>query len=526
MDDVFHLDEAPRAEFLQILMQSTGCTYICLWSYSFLHQSNCLIGCDGCYNEENTQPGAMGLFLEYRQSIFPLKNDHGLVPGFAFRNNRPYIEFGESELQNRASHQTQRQFYREARIKTAVFMGCRSGEIELGLLNVVQLNMEMEMRRFFPEDFSRQLSPVGDQLPQPTDPNRPSSSSSSLRSLSTGSPDSSLIFAIPRASHPQISTTETTAPSSLQAISSSINDPHQQAMQALSQMRGNIQLPNLESENAAITRAILAVLTSPSPSSSSSSTSHHHPQQNQNLPYNYQLNPKASAFKCYVSALGPPTTPVRTSLRAQSMLKRAILFYRKFNLMRREQLLRSRPTTNQLHHMLSERKRREKLNESFVALRSLLPPVTKKDRASVLISTRKYLTSLKAQIVEMSRQNQLLEAQVLPSREASGGEASGSSNERLNVRIIPVAESTSEQRIIDLRVSVRGERPIVDILIHLLEFLTLDRNVSLMSIESNTQTTDLGSVNHINLRLRIEGNGWDESTFQEAVRRLVADLAQ
>ncbi|XWS17416.1 hypothetical protein CRYUN_Cryun33cG0065400 [Craigia yunnanensis] len=364
MDAVFHLDEASRAEFLQLLMQTTGCTYICLWSY---HKANCLIGCGGCYNEENTPPGALGLFIEYRQLIFPLENDHGLVPGFAFRNNRPYIELRESELQNLASHRTQRQFYR-----TAMFMGCRSGEIELGSSNVVQLNMEMEMRKFFPEDFSGQLSPVGDQLPQPTDPNRPSSSSSSLRSLSTGSPDSSLIFTIPSASHPQVPT-ETT-PSSLQAISSSINDPHQQAMQALSQMRSNIQLPTLESENDAMTKAILAVLTSPSSSSSSTS---HHPQQSQNLPYNYQLNPKASAFKRYSSLLGAPTTPVRATLRAQSTLKRAILFYQKINLVRREQLLRSRHTSNQLHHMMSERKRREKLNESFHALRSLLPSGTK-----------------------------------------------------------------------------------------------------------------------------------------------------
>lgn len=522
MDAVFHLDEASRAEFLQLLMHSTGCTYICLWSY--IHQANCLMCWDGCYTEESNQPRALRLFLEYRQLVFPLENDNGLVPGFAFRNNRPYIELGESELQNRIAQQTQRQFYGEAGIKTAVFMGCRSGEIELGSSNVVQLNMEMEMRGFFPEDFSRR-SPVGDQLPQPqpTDPNRPSSSSSSLRSLSTGSPDSSLIFTIPSASRPQVPTDAT--PSSLQAISSSITDQHQQAMQALSQIRSNIQLPTLESEDAAMTRAILAVLTSPSSSSSSTS---HQPQQNQNLPYNdYQLNPKASAFKRYAaSMLGAPTTPARASLRAQSMQKRAVLFYGKLNLARREQQLRIRPTSNQLHHMMSERKRREKLNESFIALRSLLPSGTKKDKASVLCSAREHLTSLQAHIVELNRRNQLLEAQLLPSREAVGGEVTGSSNERFSVRITPVPESTSEQRIMDLRVSVRGERPIVDVLIHLLQFLKLDRNVSLLSIEANTHITDAGSVNNFNLRLRIEGNGWDEYTFQEAVRRLVADLAQ
>ncbi|KAK8343417.1 hypothetical protein V6Z11_A07G013100 [Gossypium hirsutum] len=515
MDAIFNLDEASRAEFLNLLMQSTCCSYICLWSYSFLQQANCLIGLDGCCSEENSQ--ALGLFLEYKQLIFRLENDNGLVPGFAFKNNQRYIELRELELQNRAFHETQRQFYRVAGIKvcfqtnTAVFMACRSGEIELGSSSM--LNMEKEMRSFFSED----------QLPQSTDQNRPSSSSSSLRSLSTSSPDSSLIFTVP--------TTHEPAPSSLQqdAITpSSINDPRR-AMQAFSQTRSNIPLPTLESENAAMTRAILAVLTSPSSSSSSSSTPFH---RNQSLPYNnYRLNPKASAFKRYATGLGasPATTPARASLRAQAMMKRAILFYRKFNLARREQLLRSRPgpTSNQLHHMMSERKRREKLNESFVALRSLLPSGTKRDKASVLTTAREYLVSLKAQILELNRQKQLLEAQILPSKGGAAAiEVNDPSNERVNVRVIPVPESTSEERLADLRVTVRGERPIIDILIHLLEFLKLDRNVSLMSIEANTGVSEFGSVNLVSLRLRIKGDGWDESTFQEAVRRLITDLAQ
>ncbi|GMJ07328.1 hypothetical protein like AT5G56960 [Hibiscus trionum] len=507
MDAVFQLDDVARAEYLQLLMQSVGCTYICLWSYS--NQANsCLIGFDGCYAQENTQPVAFGLFVQYRQSVFPLGNDHSLVPGFAFLNNLPYIELGEPQLQTRASDQTQQQFYQEAGIKRAVFMGCRSGEIELGSSIVVRVNMEMELRSFFPEDFSRQLSHVGNPFPQPIDPNpnRPSSSSSSLRSLSAGS------------SAP----IETTF-SPLQPMSSSplIDYPCQQTMQALTQMQSNIQLPMLETENAAIISAILAVLTS------STSTL---PQEARNSPYNYQLNPQDTAFERY----SPTTTPARASSRPQSLLKRAILFYSMFNFMRSggEQPVRRRPTSNQLYRVISERRRRERLNEHFNALRSLLPFGTKKDKASVLTRSREYLTSLKAQITELSRQNQFLHARLLP----AATEASGSWNERLNVRhipvfesnvrLIPVLESTSEQRIVDLRISIRGERPIEKILMRLLEFLKLDTNVSLMSMEANTQISGLGSVNHVNLRLRIEGNEWDESSFQEAVRRLVAHLAQ
>lgn len=109
------------------------------------------------------------------------------------------------------------------------------------------------------------------------------------------------------------------------------------------------------------------------------------------------------------------------------------------------------------------------------------------------------MTSLEAQVAELSKQNQLLQARLLP----AAADVGGSSNNGLNVRIIPVPESTSEQRIVDLRISVRREVLIENILMRLLEFLRHDRNASIMSIEANNQLPE-GSVNHVNLRLRIE----------------------
>ncbi|GLT79096.1 hypothetical protein SLA2020_506010 [Shorea laevis] len=542
MDAVFLLNETDRTNFLRLLMQSFGCTYICLWSY-FPQPSNCLIFHDGEYREEGNQPSssagtlAWRLFLEYQQIQIPIENDR--VPGFAFRNNLPYFELRDPDLQRMTSNETQRQFYREARIKVAVFMGCRAGEIELGFSNGTQINIEMRMRDFFPEDFLQSPPPpppgLGE-LPQQltVDPNPTravSSSSSSLRSLSTGSPDSSLIFNIPSSS--QIATETAGRSSSLPPISTrttaaAATNPHHQAMQTLSQIR-TIPLPSLESEHATMTQAFLAVLTSPS--SSSTPTSHHRPQQN--LPYNYQLNPKASAFKRYATpaSLAPTTPQMRAGLRKQNILNRSILFYRSLHVGRRQLVLGSgagsRPSSTQLHHMMSERKRREKLNESFQALRSLLPPGTKKDKASVLSSTREYLSSLIAQMSELSGKNQLLEAQLLQSKEAAKEViGTNSSNEKMNVRIIHALESTSEERFVDLRISVRGEYSVMDMLIRLLEFLRQDRNVNLMSMEANTIAAEPGPLNNINFRLRIEGNGWDESAFTEAVRRLVADLAR
>lgn len=115
---------------------------------------------------------------------------------------------------------------------------------------------------------------------------------------------------------------------------------------------------------------------------------------------------------------------------------------------------------------------------------------------------------MKAQIAELIRRNQLLTAQLLPAKEAINEEesSSSSSNERLAVRIIShVSYSTIEERIVELRVTVRGEScPVEDMLIRLLEFLKEVENVSLVSMETSTQMIELISSNRISLTLKIE----------------------
>ncbi|KAL9440901.1 hypothetical protein AB3S75_019557 [Citrus x aurantiifolia] len=521
MDTAFQLEEAARANFFQSVMQTFGCTYICLWSYS--QQSNCLVFLDGWYHEENNQPSsssaslARRFFHDYCQSFVPIV-DYGRLPGLAFKNGQQYIEVNAPELQRLAFTESQRQFY-----QTAVFMACKSGEIELGLCGGSQGNMEMEMRNLFQEDFKDQQSPAAAG-------GRPiqSSSSSSLRSLSMDSPSeySSLLFNIPTSSH--LSETLIDVVPNLQPLTTTTTTASttQQAMEAFAQLQ-NIQLPIIqETEQDAMTRAILAVLTSPT--SSSSSSQQQQQQQQQEQPHQHLAPPKASAFKNYNLALAP-TSNIRaiSAFRGQSILKRTISYYRRLNIARREYTAGpSRPTSTQLHHMISERKRREKLNESFHALRSLLPPGTKKDKASLLINTREYLSSLKAQVDELSRRSQILEGQVFPKAREAAAAASVNAEERVQVRVSPVAESTSEWRMVDIRVIVRGECPALDLVIRILEFLKGDDNLSLISVEANTQiAADSTSFNHVILRLRIQGNEWDESAFEEAVRRVVGDLA-
>ncbi|XP_017178234.1 putative transcription factor bHLH041 isoform X1 [Malus domestica] len=563
MDTAFHLDEGSRANFLRLVMQSFGCFYICLWSY-MPPPSNCLFFLDGVYDEENQPSSSSGslarrLFDEYRLSVFKVFENE-CVPGFAFRNSISFVELQEMDLQRLASDDKQRQFYQEARIKTAVFMGCKSGEIELGMSNVCQINIKREMMRtWLPEVFPGQLSPhtevasrsINGQQQYPL-----SSSSSSLRSLSTmDSPEySSLLFNIPTTtttiSHniPELFTQLSSNPlqpiniSSLEPLptknlitttsSTSTTSPHQQAIQAISRIR-NIQFPTPEIEDATMTRAILAVLSSspyqPPPQTnppSSSSTTDHHLQ-----------TPRASAFKSYNTSVLAPRTQMSANLRQQNMHKRSISFLRSLNLTRlREGIQATRPTSSQLHHMISERKRREKLNESFHTLKSLLPPGTKKDKASVLTTAREYLTSLKAQVAELSKRNQQLEARLLPLASLGANEAAaaaaGSSNERCSLTVTRVSTESSpdqDEQIIDLQVILRSQESCTeDMVIRILEFLKRVENVSLMSMEANTWISESNfNINRVILRLRVDqGTEWDEAAFQEAVRRVVADLVR
>ncbi|CAI0400722.1 unnamed protein product [Linum tenue] len=60
------------------------------------------------------------------------------------------------------------------------------------------------------------------------------------------------------------------------------------------------------------------------------------------------------------------------------------------------------------NHVMAERRRREKLNERFIVLRSLVPFVTKMDKASILGDTIEYLKQLRSKIQELEARNRQL----------------------------------------------------------------------------------------------------------------------
>ncbi|KAJ4727493.1 Basic helix-loop-helix transcription factor [Melia azedarach] len=62
------------------------------------------------------------------------------------------------------------------------------------------------------------------------------------------------------------------------------------------------------------------------------------------------------------------------------------------------------------NHVLAERRRREKLNERFIILRSLVPFVTKMDKASILGDTIEYVKQLRKKIQDLETHNKQMEA--------------------------------------------------------------------------------------------------------------------
>lgn len=179
----------------------------------------------------------------------------------------------------------------------------------------------MEMRKWFPFDFSRQT--YANQTLIPT-----SSSSLSLDSIEIDC-SSSLFDVIPASSF-------TTEPLTLVQ---------------------NSQVPRIESEDdAEMARAILAAL-SASPTTSSCS---------ENRP------PGRAAFTRYRAlGLGPVRAPSR------NLFGRAVLFYRELSRRRTGEGNVQTATQTQMHHVIQERRRREKLNESFKVLKALLPQLRK-----------------------------------------------------------------------------------------------------------------------------------------------------
>ncbi|QCD80283.1 Myc-type [Vigna unguiculata] len=480
MDAVFALPEAPRAHFLRSLIQSFGATYVSLWQHHS-HLSNRLFFLDGFYNGGNNRPtSSQTLFHQYRALTFDVSDE--CVPGVAFRNQLPYIHLKLSDLLPLTSTQIQARFF-----LMAVFMGCKTGEIELGFSNIPQADIETALKNLFPEDFYIRSQSI-DQNPY---------SSSFIKSSTTFNQS----LNIPRTSHSNF------------GVAPTQSSPHLHTIQPF---------PTPEDEHEEIVRTLIQVM------SSTSDQQHQPPPM---LPHNSVTHPETADFVRYRSDSNIKPQ-MESNFNRQNLQNTSLLENLNTKRMReRDTVKATHPISSpqKYYHTISERKRREKLSECFQELSALLPPGTKKNKRSILAAAKETMISLMVEIEKLKvRNEQLMRVlsgkEVGSSREENSG---GSCNERLKVRVLHSSESSSsEEQMVDLEVTMREQNCEVNVLIRIWEFLERVQNVTLISTNTNLHVTEGGTtINVLTFRLRIiEGSEWDEVGFEEGVRRVVADV--
>ncbi|TKW13981.1 hypothetical protein SEVIR_5G136900v4 [Setaria viridis] len=255
------------------------------------------------------------------------------------------------------------------------------------------------------------------------------------------------------------------------------------------------------------------------------------------------------AFRRYARHLGPKRPP-KPGACGQRMFKTAMAVLSKMHVAARynqqyyyQQAAAAAeaappPSVNQLQHMFSERKRREKLNDSFHALKTVLPPGAKKDKTSILIRAREYVRSLESKVSELEEKNRSLESRLLRGegsgrKDAGSGGNDCSGDEKVQVEI---ARATKEERAAEpcaddlctLKIVVRSPCNMTDMMLRTLQCLRnqIGDGVSLVAMSTSDSATGVNTCPRPVLTLQIKsppGARWEEQPVKDAVAKVVAD---
>lgn len=129
-----------------------------------------------------------------------------------------------------------------------------------------------------------------------------------------------------------------------------------------------------------------------------------------------------------------------------------------------------------------------------------------KDKASVLIDARNYLKTLRAQILELEEKNRKLESH-LPDREMAEGlnnRGYRAGNVQVEVMKLGSEEPWSQLEQIHIKIAVRVECNIVNLILHVLECLRGMRIVSIASVDARAYSPRMRISAGANLKLQIK----------------------
>jgi hypothetical protein len=206
------------------------------------------------------------------------------------------------------------------------------------------------------------------------------------------------------------------------------------------------------------------------------------------------MSTSASAFRRYERHLGPrrkltkPACGQRMFKTAMSVVGKMHTAMRYRQQQQQEQYYyqqqQQQASGNQLQHMISERKRREKLNDSFHALRTVLPPGSKKDKTSILIIAREYVTSLKSKVCELEEKNQALQALLARGRTSGIG---AEEDKKVEIQITAAGADQSGE-VCTVKIAARPARGnTTDVVLRTLQCLKnqIGEDVSLLSMSTD-----------------------------------------
>nr|QFU95050.1 bHLH transcription factor [Allium cepa] len=124
----------------------------------------------------------------------------------------------------------------------------------------------------------------------------------------------------------------------------------------------------------------------------------------------FPIGSRSSSFTTWRRNLSVNNKVGRVS---QKMLKKILIYSSWFTeeCDRRNKASKQEKENVGISHVLSERRRREKLNENFLVLRSLLPSMCKVDKASILDYAIEYLKELEKRVTELESCKNTVEVQ-------------------------------------------------------------------------------------------------------------------
>ncbi|KAL6888911.1 hypothetical protein ACP4OV_009937 [Aristida adscensionis] len=584
MDTLFHLGQESRLRILrQAAARVPGCAYICAWapiaggvpaSSSSSSSSPaatsarllCCVDawlCDGGGGDGGRRGRA--LFDAYRGSLCAAVS--GCVPGWAYSDGRAYMELPAHDLTSSASLPVQQQFYQEAGIKMAAFMGCESGEVEVGVSTATSgtsTDMEASLQQVFSEDFFQQ-SLLEELLQLP--PTRPSSPSSSLPSVSIGdSPAAEGSTSLVRAMA-AVTSAATTPPASSGERHHPPPPPPPRFPDPFGRRGGHGHarfFPSAEADEAVMAQAMIAVISAASSSALPITPSTAPPPP---PPGNHRAcrpprrrGTTSTAFRPYNAALAPRAPRRQPGAPGQRMIKMGISILRRMHVLRcsRERagagaaMAQQRgyddeaaapapapaPTSSQLNHMISERRRRERLNESFEVLRGLLPPGSKKDKATVLAKTLEYMNMLLAQISDLEARNRSLETRAHQHTNGGSKEMLHSSeqqvvfqaglrdtSERVQVHVDSGASTSSQwsgPQEVTVQVASRVHGDVAELVTRVLAAIKEMGCFMIVAVDARRPGNGIAQAT---FTLQATAGGFDEASLKEAVAKAAEDSA-